>query len=100
MANEATIGAEEKLSAMYGSDTFGIKTMEKYLSKSAFKKMLVTVQRGGKLDMSIADEVAQAMKVWVEGSYALHALVPTAFGCDCGEARLFCGAGWQGRDDL
>ena len=64
--------AEEALAVLYGSDTFGIKTMEKYLSKSAFKKMLATVQRGGKLDMSIADEVAQAMKVWALSKGATH----------------------------
>ncbi len=71
MATE-THGAEEALTAMYGSDTFGIKTMEKYLSKSAFKKMLETVQRGWKLDMSIANEVAQAMKVWALSKGATH----------------------------
>ena len=74
MADETTtnISAEDALFALYGSDTFGIKTMEKYLSKSAFKKMLVTMQRGGKLDMSIADEVAQAMKVWALSKGATH----------------------------
>ena len=62
----------EALEALYGSDTFGIKTMEKYLSKSAFKKMMQTIQKGGKLDMSIADEVAQAMKVWALSKGATH----------------------------
>ncbi len=64
--------AEAALNALYGSDTFGIKTMEKYLSKSAFKKMMLTVQKGGKLDISIADEVAQAMKVWALSKGATH----------------------------
>ena len=72
MPTETTTSAEEAVAALYGSDTFGIKTMEKYLSKSAFKKMLATVQRGGKLDMSIADEVAQAMKVWALSKGATH----------------------------
>ncbi len=62
----------EALEALYGSDTFGIKTMEKYLSKSAFKKMMQTIQMGGKLDMGIADEVAQAMKVWALSKGATH----------------------------
>ncbi len=64
--------AETALNALYGSDTFGIKTMEKFLSKSAFKKMMLTVQKGGKLDISIADEVAQAMKVWALSKGATH----------------------------
>ncbi len=63
---------EEELEALYGSDTFGISTMEKYLSKSAFKKMLITIQKGSKLDPSIADEVAQAMMVWAISKGATH----------------------------
>lgn len=64
--------SEASLEALYGSDTFGIKTMEKYLSKSAFKKMMLTIQKGGKLDLGIADEVAQAMKVWALSKGATH----------------------------
>ncbi len=63
---------EESLEALYGSDTFGISTMEKYLSKSAFQKMKVTIQRGEALDPSIADEVAQAMMVWAISKGATH----------------------------
>ncbi len=62
----------EALEALYGSDTFGVKTMEKYLSKSAFRKMMLTVRQGGKLDTSIADEVAQAMKQWALSKGATH----------------------------
>ncbi len=72
MATETMTDAETALNALYGSDTFGIKTMEKYLSKSAFKKMMLTVQKGGKLDTGIADEVAQAMKVWALSKGATH----------------------------
>ncbi|MBR5895440.1 MAG: glutamine synthetase III [Akkermansia sp.] len=72
MATETMTDAEAALNALYGCDTFGIKTMEKYLSKSAFKKMMLTVQKGGKLDISIADEVAQAMKVWALSKGATH----------------------------
>lgn len=64
MANDTIMAPADAIDALYGSDTFGIKTMEKYLSKSAFKKMVITIQRGGRLDPSIAEEVAQAMKIW------------------------------------
>lgn len=72
MPTDTSMNSVEALEALYGSDTFGIKTMEKYLSKSAFKKMMLTIQMGGKLDMSIADEVAQAMKVWALSKGATH----------------------------
>ena len=72
MLTDNITDAEATLEARYGCDTFGIKTMEKYLSKSAFKKMMLTIQKGGKLDMGIADEVAQAMKVWALSKGATH----------------------------
>ena len=72
MATDRNTAPEEALEALYGSDTFGIKTMEKYLSKSAFKKMMNTIRQGGKLDPGIADEVAQAMKVWALSKGATH----------------------------
>ncbi len=72
MANITTMEAEAALEALYGSDTFGITTMEKYLSKSAFQKLMLTIQRGGKLDPGIADEVAQAMRVWALSKGATH----------------------------
>ncbi len=62
----------EALEALYGCDTFSISTMKKYLSKSAFKKMMSTIERGGKLDPSIADDVAQAMMVWAISKGATH----------------------------
>ncbi len=70
--SEQNITPVEALEALYGSDTFGISTMQKYLSKSAFKKMMSTIQLGGKLDPSIADEVAQAMMVWAISKGATH----------------------------
>lgn len=72
MSTDVHTEPEAALEALYGSDTFGIKTMEKYLSKSAFKKIMTTIQKGGKLDPSIADEVAQAMKVWALSKGATH----------------------------
>ena len=72
MANDTIMAPADAIDALYGSDTFGIKTMEKYLSKSAFKKMVITIQRGGRLDPSIAEEVAQAMKIWALSKGATH----------------------------
>ncbi len=72
MSTGNTKEAEAALEALYGSDTFGIKTMEQYLSKNAFRKLMLTIQKGGKLDPGIADEVAQAMKVWALSKGATH----------------------------
>ncbi len=72
MATDTTPSPTEALEALYGSDTFGISSMQMHLSKSAFKKLMATIQKGGKLDPSIADEVAQAMMNWAMAKGATH----------------------------
>jgi glutamine synthetase len=54
----------EPLSEMWAIDVFNLATMEKTLSKNAFKAMKKTVQTGAPLEPAIADIVAAAMKVW------------------------------------
>ncbi len=46
--------------------------MKRYLSRDVYKKLLNTVRNGSKLDPSIADEVAEAMKQWAIGNGATH----------------------------
>ena len=48
----------------YGQNVFGLRTMRNYLAEKAFKSLSTTIKEGGRLDPSIADEVADAMKTW------------------------------------
>jgi glutamine synthetase len=56
----------------YGENVFSLKTMRNYLSDNAYKSLSATIQKGGKLDPSIADEVADAMKRWAIEKGATH----------------------------
>lgn len=56
----------------YGSLTFNKRVMAQYLSKSVFEKLINTIENGEKLDVEIADEVAQAMKEWAVAQGATH----------------------------
>ncbi|MCA9400064.1 MAG: glutamine synthetase III [Candidatus Omnitrophica bacterium] len=56
----------------YGENVFNIKTMKQYLSDKAFKSLSKTIKESGKLDPSIADEVAEAMKKWAISKGATH----------------------------
>ena len=46
MATETKLSPAEALAALYGSDTFSISTMQKYLSKGAYKKIMLTIHEG------------------------------------------------------
>ena len=46
----------------FGCNVFSLKTMRNYLSEKAYKSLSATIKFSGKLDPTIADEVADAMK--------------------------------------
>lgn len=48
----------------YGKDVFGIRAMEQYLPRPAYKKLVETINAGTPIDSSIANDVAHAMKKW------------------------------------
>ena len=56
----------------YGEDVFSIKAMRNYLSESAYKSLVATINESSTLDASIADEVADAMKTWAMEKGATH----------------------------
>ena len=48
------------IEAEYGVDSFGLKTMEAYLSKPIYKRLRETIKLGVPLDQAVADDVAHA----------------------------------------
>lgn len=59
-------------SELYGCDVFDLSTMKGQLSSSAYSKLEQTIKDGSKLDESIANEVASAMKNWAIEKGATH----------------------------
>jgi glutamine synthetase len=60
------------LQELWASDVFDLAKMKAALPKDVFKSVQRTVKEGGKLDMSVANVVAQAMKEWATGRGALY----------------------------
>ncbi|HLF18943.1 MAG TPA: glutamine synthetase III [Candidatus Omnitrophota bacterium] len=56
----------------YGENVFSLKVMREYLSPKAYKSISETIKNAGKLDPSIADEVAEAMLKWAVSKGATH----------------------------
>jgi len=57
---------------VFGENVFSLSVMEKCLSASTFESLKKTIETGSKLDASIADEVAEAMKEWAMEKGATH----------------------------
>jgi glutamine synthetase len=64
--------AETPSSELFGANVFGMAEMEKRLPKQVFKSLQRTIEKGEKLDISIADVVASAMKAWAIEKGATH----------------------------
>jgi len=62
----------EHLPDHFGENVFSLKVMKEVLSPKAYVSIEKTIIEGGKLDASIADEVAEAMKKWALSKGATH----------------------------
>ena len=61
-----------KVSEIFGSNTFDETAMKQKLPKPVFQSLQETIRRGTRLDASIANEVAHAMKEWALEKGATH----------------------------
>ncbi|MGA2259195.1 MAG: glutamine synthetase III [Thermoguttaceae bacterium] len=64
--------AEAPSGEFYGSNVFGLAEMQKRLPKLVFKSLKRTIEKGEKLDCSVADTVASAIKAWAIEKGATH----------------------------
>jgi glutamine synthetase len=64
--------APEKLATMWAENVFNLSKMQASLPKSVFKSIKKTIVTGEKLDPSIADAVATAMRDWATSKGALY----------------------------
>lgn len=64
--------AETPASELFGENVFSLCTMQDRLPKQVFKSLKKTIDRGEKLDPTVADSVAAAMKAWAIEKGATH----------------------------
>jgi glutamine synthetase len=64
--------AKTPASELFGVNVFSLAVMQHRLPKQVFKSLKRTVDRGEKLDPTVADSVASAMKAWAIEKGATH----------------------------
>ena len=62
----------QSLQELWASDVFSLDKMKSALPKDVYKSIQRTIKEGGKLDTSVANIVAQAMKDWATSRGALY----------------------------
>ena len=61
-----------KQSEIFGANVFGFKTMRQFLTKEAFDSLVRAVDKGDKINSSIADQIASSMKDWAMAKGVTH----------------------------
>jgi glutamine synthetase len=67
-----TVAKETKQSEIFGAHVFGFKTMQQFLTKDAFKSLMRAIDKGDKINRSIADQIASSMKDWAMAKGVTH----------------------------
>lgn len=64
--------SEKNINAIFGIDVFGDAVMRDRLPKEVYRQVQLTIKNGKKLDINIANVVANAMKDWAVEKGATH----------------------------
>lgn len=65
-------GKRLKISEFYGQNTFDLTKLKEKLPKDVYKKLLSTIQTGSRLEVEVANVVAQAVKEWAMAKGVTH----------------------------
>lgn len=66
------IDLPNRISELYGENVFNQDSMREYLTDQAYKSVLEATNEGKRIDRSVADQVASAMKDWALAKGATH----------------------------
>ncbi len=64
--------ATERVSNIFGSHTFNLRSMQEYISKEAYGHVLDAMEIGAKINREMADQIASGMKSWAISKGATH----------------------------
>ena len=61
-----------RVSEFYGINTYGTENMKATLPRDTYKKLMACIEKGEKMDASLADIIASTMKSWAIAKGATH----------------------------
>ena len=66
-----------KVTSIFGSNVFTLKTAREYLSDEAYKSLIGSIKAGQKIDRAVANQIATGIRAWAEAKGVTH--IPTGF---------------------
>lgn len=61
-----------KITAIFGSNVFTLKTAREFLSDEAYKSLQSSIKAGQKIDRAVANQIANGIRAWAEAKGVTH----------------------------
>ncbi|MGN6292792.1 MAG: glutamine synthetase III family protein [Chitinophagaceae bacterium] len=72
-ASPATeVEGSKKVTAIFGSNVFTLKTAREFLSDEAYKSLIGSIKAGQKIDRAVANQIATGIRAWAESKGVTH----------------------------
>jgi glutamine synthetase len=69
---DVKVEASAKITAIFGSSVFTLKTAREFLSDEAFKSLQSSVKNSQKIDRAMANQIANGLRAWAESKGVTH----------------------------
>jgi glutamine synthetase len=70
--NNTTVAASAKITGIFNSSVFTLKTAREYLTDESYKSLVTSIRGGKKIDRSMANQIAIGIKAWAESKGVTH----------------------------
>ncbi len=69
---EIDVDNTKKITGIFGSNVFTLKTAREFLSDEAYKSLVNSIKSGQKIDRMVANQIATGMRAWAEAKGVTH----------------------------
>ena len=70
--NQTTVAASAKITGIFNSSVFTLKTAREYLTDESYKSLMTSIRGGKKIDHTMANQIAIGIKAWAESKGVTH----------------------------
>ncbi|MDF2384311.1 glutamine synthetase III [Nostoc ellipsosporum NOK] len=71
-APETKVEGSSKITAIFGSNVFTLKTAREFLSDEAYKSLVASIKASQKIDRAMANQIANGVRAWAESKGVTH----------------------------
>ncbi|MBL7724257.1 MAG: glutamine synthetase III [Chitinophagaceae bacterium] len=69
---DVKIDGSAKITGIFGSNVFTLKTAREFLSDEAYKSLQSSIKAGHKIDRAVANQIANGIRAWAESKGVTH----------------------------